>query len=417
MWGAEKQAKKQAVRAAEKQAVRAAEKQAALSSQVLPDDRDMDTDADENEVLPVQNSPSPPSRPSGRPNQRTRLPCRYCDELPPNPPIISVSEDLDENDEPIEPAGHAPCKLIPIPTSALFCTETNSFGVYRRYALGLPTITPDESFTLSSVSDSISIAHDPADSHSNASWWSSFGSSSLMAMETASVDHPIEDYYAPFLNPSAFLLMSWYYNGSSTKSYADVNKLIHNVIRHEDFKASDFGVTFSTAHEAKRMDNNQASKSSANSDNSETLPFKPEDGWIKDSVSILVPCDGVKFKSEKDAPQFVVDRIWYQQPLEVIKRAFSEPAAEKFHITPFREYWKPSEDEPEERIYSETFTADVFNEEYETLRTMTRECYDFPFLSLLPYISILIPFYFIRTVLPFHSHVTSPQGFPRFPYL
>ncbi|KAF8816480.1 hypothetical protein BYT27DRAFT_7077235, partial [Phlegmacium glaucopus] len=91
------------------------------------------------------------------------------------------------------------------------------------------------------------------------------------------------------------------------------------------------------------------------------------------SVSIPVPCDGVKFKSEEDAPRFVVDGIWFRRPLEVIKRAFSEPAAEKFHITPFREYWKPSEDEPEERIYSETFTADVFNEEYETLRTTTRE--------------------------------------------
>ena len=97
-------------------------------------------------------------------------------------------------------------------------------------------------------------------------------------METVSVDHLIEDYYAPFLNPAAFLLMSWYYNGSSTKSYADVDKLIHNVIHHEDFKVSDFGMTFSTAHEAKWMDNNQASKSSANSNNSETLLLKPEDG-------------------------------------------------------------------------------------------------------------------------------------------
>ena len=43
----------------------------------------------------------------------------------------------------------------------------------------------------------------------------------------------------------------------------------------------------------------------------------------------------------------------------------------------------------------------------------SNSCYDFPFLSPLPYISILIPFYSIRTVLPF----TSPRGFPRFPYL
>jgi hypothetical protein len=167
--------------------------------------------------------------------------------------------------------------------------------------------------------------------------------------------------------------MSWYYNGSSTKSYADIDKLIHNVIRQDNFKASDFAASFSIAHEAERMDNAERSNISAKYDKSKHLPFKPEDGWIKASVSIPVPCDGVKFKSEEEAPQFVVDGIWYWQPLEVIKLAFSEPAAEKFHITPFKEYWKPSNDEPEERIYSETYTGDVFNEEYETLHTTSRE--------------------------------------------
>ena len=62
------QAKKADVAAHRESAVWAAEKQATSSSQVLPDNRDMDTDADVNEVLPVQNSPSPPPRPSGRPN-------------------------------------------------------------------------------------------------------------------------------------------------------------------------------------------------------------------------------------------------------------------------------------------------------------------------------------------------------------
>ena len=92
------------------------------------------------------------------------------------------------------------------------------------------------------------------------------------------------NYFAPFFNPPTFLLMSWYYNGSSVKSYADVDKLIHNVIRHEDFNASDFGPTFSTAHKAEWMDKNQQSTSknqpSTSSANSESLPFRPEDGWI-----------------------------------------------------------------------------------------------------------------------------------------
>jgi hypothetical protein len=67
--------------------------------------------------------------------------------------------------------------------------------------------------------------------------------------------------------------------------------------------------------------------------------------------------------------------------------AFTEPAAEKYHTTPFKEYWKPSEDEPEERIYSETFTADVFNEEYEILRKTPR---DGPNSELEPFVAGVI---------------------------
>ena len=334
--------------------------------------QDVDEDFNFNDVAPAQNSPSPPpTRPSGRPNRQIRLPLRYRDDLPPNPnpPIVPIFEVLDVHEEPLVQSPSEDFEPISLSelTSALFCTETNSFGIYRKYTLGPPTITPDETFTLSSLSDSISIARDPADSQSNSSWWSSFTSSTL---ETTTLQDP-KVYFAPFLNPSTFLLMSWYYNGSSIKSYADVDKLIHNVIRQDDFKSSDFAANFSTAREAERMDKND--ERSTKSHNTEYLPFKPEDGWIKASVSIALPCDGVKFKSEEDAPRFVVDEIWYRRPLEVLKLAFSELAAEKFHFTPFEEYWKPSNDQPEERIYSETFTADIFNEEYETLRTTSRE--------------------------------------------
>ena len=303
------------------------------------------------------------------------MPLRYRDDLPtnPNPPIqslsksLSVTEPEEDDNEPAEPLDLPSYEPEPEP-GPLFCTEPNAFGIYRKYSLGPPTITPEDSFTLSSISDSVSIARDPADSHSKASWWSSFGSSCLKTVENAT-----DNYFAPFLNASIFLLMAWYYNGSSIKSYADIDKLVHDVVQHEDFKASDFGDTFSTAREADRMDKHQASKKKASSDNSDGLPFTPEDGWILGSVSIPLPCDGVQFNSEEDAPQFVVHNIWYRRPLEVIKMAFSEPAAERFHTTPFKEYWKPSNEEPEERLYSETFTADVFNDEYETLRATPRE--------------------------------------------
>jgi hypothetical protein len=125
--------------------------------------------------------------------------------------------------------------------------------------------------------------------------------------------------------------MSWFYNGSSVKSFADIDKLIHNVIRHEDFKASDFSATFSTAREAERMDKERVTNPSNNS--SSNLPFRPEDGWNIGSVSIPVPCDGVRFRSKAEAPCFIIDKIWYRRPLEVIKMAFTEPATENFILS------------------------------------------------------------------------------------
>ena len=306
------------------------------------------------------------------------MPLRYRDDLPvnPNPPIISLSvtEPEEFEDEVAGPSALPSTESDSESGSesgSLFCTERNAFGVYRKYSFGPPTITPDDSFTLSSISDSISIAHDPADSHSKTSWTSSFG---LSHLAQTTVENLTDNYFAPFLNPSTFLLMSWYYNGSSIKSYADVDKLIHEVICHKDFLASDFGETFSTAREAERMDKHRASKiSDTGSSTTNDLPFNPEDGWISGTVSIPLPCDGFRFNSEDEAPQFVVNNVWYRRPLEVIKRAFTEPAADRFHFTPFKEYWKPSNEEPEERLYSETFTADVFNEEYETLRATPRK--------------------------------------------
>lgn len=309
----------------------------------FPDPQEMVVDTN---VGSPQRSPSPPPRPSGRPGRRIRLPRRYRDELPPNPnPIIITNPEPDE-----EPEARASPELIEIPESSVFCTEKNSFGVYRKYALGPPTITPDEAFTLSSVSDSISIARDPADSPSN-------------------VETPPSNYFAPFLNASTFLLTSWFYNSKGTISFNEADKLVQEVIRHEDFNSADFGPTFSISRELKRIDKDQISTSPESSD---PLPFGPEDGWIESSISIPVPCDGFKCR-ESDAPRFEVKGIWHRRPLEVLKKAYSEPAADKFHTTPFKEYWKPSEDEPEERIYSETFTADVFNDEYECLRATPRE--------------------------------------------
>src|SRR5271168_178925 len=109
-------------------------------------------------------SPSTPPRPSGLPSRRIRKPHHYRDDLPPNPnpPILAIDPEQNDIDK-LQNSSPRPSQTLITSEPTLFCTQTNSFSVYRKYSLGPPTITPDEAFILSSVSDSTTstIAHDP----------------------------------------------------------------------------------------------------------------------------------------------------------------------------------------------------------------------------------------------------------------
>ena len=96
-------------------------------------------------------------------------------------------------------------------------------------------------------------------------------------------------------------------------------------------------------------------------------PFSFDDTWIKGSTDLALPCDGFTFGTESDAPTFRVE-FYHRKITEVVQAALAEPAAEKFHISPFKAYWKSSPDAPEERIYSEIYTGDVWNTEHEKVQ-------------------------------------------------
>ena len=302
-------------------------------------------------------SPSPPPipalRPSGRPNRQIRLPARFLDNLPPAPP---PTIQLDACDDVDMDASDPEDSITPVIVDPPFRTPPDSFGMFREYPSGRPSFTPDETYTLSDVSDSPNLALDP-DSYSR-SWFSPWGSSE------ESVEESVHSGFAPFENISRFRLMSWYYNSSGTKSLAELDSLVNGVILPEDFRQEHF-FGFKATKELDLMDKylkKQPEKLLSS-------PFSAKDGWIEASVFISVPCDGVKHALEADAPKFEVKGLYYRRPLEVIKAAFRELAAEKFHITPFKSYWKPGPDEPEERIYSESFTGDMFLKEYAKIRS------------------------------------------------
>ncbi|KIL62147.1 hypothetical protein M378DRAFT_13086 [Amanita muscaria Koide BX008] len=129
--------------------------------------------------------------------------------------------------------------------------------------------------------------------------------------------------------------------------------LVHSVLL-----APDFDVThlqgFRSSREAERLDKFVDETNSV---------FTASDGWIQTTLELPLPCEKIKHQSETAAPKFNIEGVYHRRVIDIIKSAVRQTAAEHFHIAPFTAYWKPSDDSPPERVFSELYTADAFIEE------------------------------------------------------
>jgi hypothetical protein len=176
-----------------------------------------------------------------------------------------------------------------------------------------------------------------------------------------------KEFFKPFRNASVVHLMNWFYRPSITKSVTELNVLVKDVIMDPSFSPEHF-IGFDAAKENTLMDNYRESQQETADD---PTPFSFDDKWLKGFVEIPLPCDGVKFSSEDDAPKFKVE-FHYRKIIRVIQSALAEPRAEIFHTFPFKAYWKPSPGVPKERVYSEIYTGDFWNAEYEKICEIPR---------------------------------------------
>jgi len=275
-----------------------------------------------------------------------RIPQRFQDEIPPAPPYIPAADNLEE-----EFGSPRPSEAFEKESLAAFRTESDSYGVFREYAHGKPTITPDH---LYSISDSSYITLDP-------SLGSKARISSILGSAVENLKNKTTELFEPFRNVTIFRLMSWFYRPSLVKSIGEINTLVKEVILAPDFDPEHL-VDFDAAKENKRMDEYKDDKSSDT-----PSPFSFDDSWIKGSIELSLPCEEFTFSSESKAPKFRVE-VYHRKLVEVIQAALAEPAAEKFHTFPFKAYWKPSSDAPMERIYSEVYTGDAWHSEYEKIQ-------------------------------------------------
>jgi len=163
--------------------------------------------------------------------------------------------------------------------------------------------------------------------------------------------------------------MSWFYRPSITKSISELNALVKEVLLAPDFNQEDL-TGFSAAKENSLMDDYREHETQGIP--SVPSPFSFDDRWMKGSVDIPLACDGVKHASEAAAPTYKVE-FHYRKLTEVIQSALAEPDAEKFHTFPFKAYWKGSPDEAEERVYSDAYTGDAWNAEYDEVCNTMRD--------------------------------------------
>ncbi|KAF8322961.1 hypothetical protein F5887DRAFT_1086897 [Amanita rubescens] len=285
-----------------------------------------------------------------RSGRKRRPPKRFRDEPP--PPVPSVPAPA------ITLPGTPSITICPLPPSvhplnhpvrqvtSTFQTEANSFGIYRLYTGGRPSIYPR---TQAAAQMYNSPNFEATHSEERRPWWVVFGTS-LKAV--------IDNMYAPFENATKFLLMLWQSTGADSKSNSEMDRLV-DILSDPRFDTKDLQ-GFSAEREGKRVDAFAETPLDTNA------LFSPNDGWVEATAELRLPCEGRKLKEEL-APCFDIGGVFFRRPLEVLKAALRDPTEQYMHWFPFQEYWRPNKDAAAERVYSELYNSDAFIDEHRRL--------------------------------------------------
>ena len=292
---------------------------------------------------------------SGRPR---KFPKQYRDFLPSLPTALPHMPPPVKPQAPVsfEDAIESPQSPSPFPSllhPEVYETKPDGFGLYRSYSV-YPQYDPDITQQIDDLCDAPGLLVEPGDRTK--------GPLQGLAPDIVDMDPDKRPFYAPFLNPTVFRIMEWFYNCSIMKSVSQLTSLVNDVLLAPDFNVMDLQ-DFNAIRELKRMDQSD-----------DTAPFSGENGWFESSVKIwLPPATKQQRKPENETPEFEVTGVWHRKILEVIKTAFQDTSAKTFHYTPFRLFWKPTMDSKQQRVVTELYNSDAFLEEDEKLQHQLKE--------------------------------------------
>ncbi|KAK6984281.1 hypothetical protein R3P38DRAFT_2806647 [Favolaschia claudopus] len=251
------------------------------------------------DLTPPPPSPPPPPRADGRPRRRPKPTWKVRDQLPEPPAPIPAPPEEPSSEE----RETTPPKWVQTPP--------NNFGVYKVFPVR-PSHDPEDTLGLDDLCGSAGFA-------------TATQAADLLA------DAPA---WFPFFNATIARLMAWFHLGSNTKSIADLDALVHDVMLAEDYDPAHLQ-DFSAARENKRLDD-YVSDIVSN-------PFALREGWKTCSVKITVPAPKMAIK-EKDSVEFEVKGFVYRPLLDVMVESFQSPLFNHYHTTPFEQRYDPAYD-------------------------------------------------------------------------
>jgi Plavaka transposase len=92
------------------------------------------------------------------------------------------------------------------------------------------------------------------------------------------------------------------------------------------------------------------------------LPYLKNDNWKEAVIKIPLPLAQTQYASEDDAHMLEVKFV-HQSLGEVVKLGVQDFASShNFHWCGFKQFWQPSEGNPEQQVYGEVYTLDTFLE-------------------------------------------------------
>lgn len=160
-------------------------------------------------------------------------------------------------------------------------------------------------------------------------------------------------------------MMEAYHHGSGQKSAAHLNTLAKAMSNDPEFDLQDLK-SFSTERENARLD-------AFLRDESNEHPFRKDDGWHEASVTIRVPMKGYRCSEDK-ALQISIPGLYHRQLMNILTTVFSDEGSKGFHFTPFKQFWIPNDNNPEQhkRLYSEIYTSDITLEYQQSVDALPR---------------------------------------------